>query len=377
MDLRLNEEQEMIRQMARDFLRNECSPAFVRAMEEDPQGYSPEMWKSMAELGWMGLPFPEEHGGFGNSFLDLCILVEEQGRFRLPAPFFSTVVLCGLPIARFGRDDQKKELLGSIANGERIMAYADTEPGASWDASGIRLKAASADGGGYRLEGTKLFIPYAHVADNLLVAARTGGPGEDGLTLFIVDARAAGISYEPLKTIGSDHQQKITFEGVRVFDNNILGKKDGGGEIVRAINEWGAAAKCAEMVGGAKRVLEMSLEYARQRVQFGHPIGTFQAVQHHCANMALDVEGSQFIAYEAIWRLSEGMDASTEVSMAKAWVSEAYQRVCTLGHQIHGAIGFTKDHDMQLFFRHARASELAFGDGDYHRERVARRLELI
>ncbi len=159
-------------------------------------------------------------------------------------------------------------------------------------------------------------------------------------------------------------------------EERLLGRSDPATDILQAIQEWGAAAKCAEMVGGAQRVLEMSVAYAQDRVQFGRPIGTFQAVQHHCANMAVDVDGSRFIAYEAIWRLSEGLHAATEVAMAKAWVSDAYQRVCSLGHQIHGAIGFTKEHDMQLYFRHAKASELAFGDGDYHREQVAQKLGL-
>ena len=189
-----------------------------------------------------------------------------------------------------------------------------------------------------------------------------------------MDAKSPGISYEALKTIASDHQVEIAFENVKVSAANVLGEENGGWAIVEKIAEWGAAGKCAEMVGGAQQVLEMSVEYAKQRVQFGRPIGSFQAIQHHCANMVTDVDGSRYIAYEAIWRVSEGMEASKEVSMAKAWVSDAYRRVCALGHQIHGGIGFTKEHDMQLYFRRAKAAELAFGDGDYHRELVAQHL---
>ena len=375
MDLGLSEEQEMIKTSSRDFLEKECPKTLVREMEEDERGYPPELWKKMAAQGWLGMVFDEKHGGTGQSFTDLCVLIEEHGRALLPGPFFSTVVLCGLPIAQFGTDAQKQEHLPAIADGNRIMVYAQTEPSGTWEASGVELKAA-AQGDGYILNGVKLFIPDAHEADYLLVVARTkdGGKPEDGITLFLVDAKGAGITYEALKTIATDHQSEITFKDVKVPAADILGKVNEGWPIVQKISQWGAAGKCAEMVGGAQMVLEMSVEYAKQRVQFGRPIGSFQAIQHHCANMVTDVDGSRYISYEAIWRLSEGLDAAKEVSMAKAWVSDAYRRVCALGHQIHGGIGFTKEHDMQLFYRRAKAAELAFGDGDFHRELVAQKL---
>lgn len=376
MDLRLSEEQELVRTAARDFLGKECPVAHVRAMEEDARGYSPALWRKMAELGWMGLSLSEKFGGIGNSFLDLCILIEEQGRCRLPAPFFSTVVLGGLPIAKFGNEAQKSDYLPAIAAGDRIMAYAEAEPGAAWGVPEVGLTATRAGEEHYVLDGTKLFVPYAHTAHDMLVVARTSGASEGEVTLFLVDAESPGIRYERLETIGSDHQYEVALKDVRVPRCNVLGEVDGGRTIVEAIDEWGTAAKCAQMVGGAQRVLDMTVEHATQRVQFGRPIGTFQAVQHHCANMAVDVLGSRFIAYEAIWRVSEGMDAREEVSMAKAWVSDAYQRVCNLGHQIHGAIGFSKEHDLQLYSRHAKAAELSFGDGDYHRELLAQRFGL-
>jgi alkylation response protein AidB-like acyl-CoA dehydrogenase len=372
MDLGLSEEQEMIKTSARDFLEKECPKTLVREIEEDARGYSPELWKKMAELGWMALPFPEEYGGTGNSFLDLCVLIEEHGRALVPGPFFNTVVLCGLPILSFGSDAQRQEHLPAIADGNRIMVYAQTEPSASWDAAGVELT-AKADGDFCVLNGIKLFIPNGEAADNLLVVARTGD-GEKDITLLLVDAKSPGVAYEGLKTIASDHQAEITFKDVRVPASNILGEVNKGWDIVEKIQEWGAAGKCAEMVGGAQFVLEMSVEYAKQRVQFGRPIGSFQAIQHHCANMVTDVDGSRYIAYEAIWRVSEALDSAKEVSMAKAWVSDAYRRVCALGHQIHGGIGFTKEHDMQLYFRRAKAAELAFGDGDFHRELVAQHL---
>ncbi len=375
MDLKLTEEQELIKSSVRNFLKKECPSTLVRALEEDPQGYSPKLWKQMADLGWMGICFPTQYGGTGMSFQDLCIVIEERGFFRLLDPFLSTVVLCGLAIERFGTEAQKSEYLPDIASGSRIMTYAELEDGATWGSSRVETT-AQAEVGGYVLNGTKLFVPYAHVADDLLVVARTSGSSEDGVTLFLVDAREPGVSFEPLETIGSDHQQKLTFENVRVAEEKILGPKEEGRTIAGAVNQWGTAAKCAEMVGGAQRVLEMTLEYAKQREQFGRPIGSFQAVQHHLANMAIDVLSSRFIAYRAVWSVSQGMDASEEVSVAKAWVSDAYQRVCALGHQVHGAIGFTREYDLQLFYRHAKAADLAFGDGDYHRELVALQLGL-
>ena len=374
MDLGLSEEQQMIQTSAREFLAEKSSKEVVRAMEEDDLGYPPELWKEMAGQGWMGMVFPEQYGGDGFSFLDLAVLIEEMGRNLTPSPFFNTVVLCGMPILEFGTDAQKEAHLSKIAAGDEIWVYAQTEPSATWEASGVELT-ASKDGDEYTLNGTKLFISYGGAADQLLVVARTKeGKGDDGITLFLVEAKSPGISYESLKTIASDHQVEIAFDNVKVSAANVLGEENGGWAIVEKIAEWGAAGKCAEMVGGAQQVLEMSVEYAKQRVQFGRPIGSFQAIQHHCANMVTDVDGSRYIAYEAIWRVSEGMDASKEVSMAKAWVSDAYRRVCALGHQIHGGIGFTKEHDMQLYFRRAKAAELAFGDGDYHRELVAQHL---
>lgn len=375
MDLTFSEDQQMIQAAARDFLIKECPPAYVRAMEQDEKGYAPEQWRKMAELGWMGLAFAEEYGGTGCGFLELCVLLEEHGRFRLPGPFFATVVLTGLAIAGFGSETQKSAYLPAVAAGERIMSYAETEAGGGWDASGIML-AARAEQGDFVLDGAKLFVPYAAAADVLLVAARTGGSGEHGVTLFLVDAGSAGIGFAPLRTIGSDHLYAVRFEGVRVSRSCMLGELDRGWPLVEAIRRRGAAGLCAEMAGGAQRVLEMTLEYATQRNQFGKPIGSFQAVQHHCADMAVDVLGARLLAYEAILRLSEGLDAVAEVFMAKAWASEAYQRVCGLSHQIHGAIGFTKEFDLQLYSRHARSAELSFGDGDYCRERVAQLMGL-
>ncbi len=377
MDFALNEEQEMLRKMSRDFLENECPKTLVREMEEDEKGYSPELWKKMAELGWMGLVFPEEYGGEGMNFLDLTVLIEELGRALVPGPYLSTVVYCGLSILAAGTDEQKREFLPKIAKGDLTLSLALTEPSATWDAAGVTV-AAVPEGDDFVISGTKLFISDAHVADYLLCVARTkeSGDKEDGITLFLVDAKSPGISCTPLKTIASDRQFEVVFDKVRVPRKNMLGEPDRGWAVIKEMLPQAMLAQCALMVGGAQQVLEMTVNYAKERVQFGRPIGSFQAIQHKCADMAIDVDGCRFITYQAAWKLSEGLPCALEVSMAKAWVSEAYRRTCVEGHQIHGGIGFIKDHDMQLYYRRAKASELMFGDADYHRELVAQQIGL-
>ena len=287
----------------------------------------------------------------------------------LPGPFFSTVVMAGMAVLDAGSEEQKQEILPRIADGQLIVTLALTEPSARWDATGVET-AAESNEEGYLIDGTKLFVPDAGAADYLVVAARTGGAEED-VSLFLVPRESEGVSVTPLKTIAQDKQFEVSFAGVKAPSSALLGELNGGWLTVEKVLQWGAAGKCAEMVGGSQRVLDMTVEYAQQRVQFGRPIGSFQAIQHHCANMATDVEGSRYITYQAAWRLSEGLPSGMEVAAAKAWVSEAYRRVCALGHQCHGAIGFTKEHNMQLYSRRAKAAELAFGDADLHLEKVA------
>lgn len=377
MDLGLSEEQEILKTSARDFLAKECSKELVKELDESDTGYSPEMWQKMAELGWMGLVFPEEYGGSGGAFLDLVVLLEEMGYNILPGPFFSTVVLGGLPILSAGSEEQKKEILPRIANGEAILTMALTEPSASYEASAIAVK-ASPRGDEYIINGTKLFVPDANVADYLLCVTRTKETAnpEEGITIFVVDAKSPGIKCTLLKTLARDKQNEVIFDNVSVPKSSILGELDRGWPIVKDILEKAAVAKCAEMVGGAQAALEMAVDYAKERVQFGHPIGSFQAIQHYCANMVTDVDGARYITHEAAWMVSEGLPAVKEVAMAKAWVSDAYQRVTLLAHQIFGGIGFTMDHDLHLYYRRAKAGAQAFGDSDFQREIVAGELGL-
>ncbi|MBI4186496.1 MAG: acyl-CoA/acyl-ACP dehydrogenase [Chloroflexi bacterium] len=377
MNFTLSEEQEMLKKMARDFLVEKCPKTVVRELEDDERGYSPQLWQEMAGLGWMGLAIPEKYGGGGMSFLDLAILLEEMGRACLPGPFFSTVLLGGLPIADIGTEEQKQEYLPKISAGEAIFTLALTEPSGRYDAASMAVRAA-ADGDDYIVNGTKLFVSDAHIADYLLCVARSSGrpKPEDGITIFIVDAKSPGISCTVLKTIARDKLCEVVFDRVRVPGKNILGQPGRGWSEVRRIMERAATAKCCDMVGAIQQVLDMTVDYAKERKQFDRPIGSFQVIQHYCANMATDVDGSRFAAYRAAWRLSEGVPCAKEAAVAKAWLSEACERVLALAHQIHGAIGVTMDHDLQFYTRRAKAAAATFGNADFHQETVAQEMGL-
>ncbi len=371
MDFSLNEEQEMLRKMARDFLTDQCPKSLVREMAKDERGYPPELWKGMAGLGWMGLAFPERYGGSGGSFLDLTVLLEEAGRACLPGPFFSTVVLGGLTILEAGNEEQKQELLTKVSKGELLFTLALTEPGASNESSTIAVKAIP-DNNNYIINGTKLFVPDAHIADYIICVART----TEGISLFLVDAKSSGIESTVLKTIDGNKQCELIFADVKVPKKEVLGELGHGWAAVEKVIERAKVAKCADMVGISQQALEMAVDYAKQRVQFGVPIGSFEVIQHYCADMAIDVDGSRFITYDAAWRLSEGISCAKEVAIAKAWVSEACQKVVSQAIHIFASIGMSEDHDMPLYFKRAKAAELAFGSSEPQHELVAQEIGL-
>jgi len=323
MDFSLTEEQEILRTVARDFLATECPKELVREMAKDEMGHPLHLWQQMAEVGWMGLIIPKEYGGAGGSFLDLIVLLEEMGRACLPGPFFSTVVLGGLTVLEAGNEEQKAELLPQLAEGEILLTLAITEPSAKYTGDGIQTKATPRDKE-FIIEGTKLFVPDAHTSDYLICAVRTKATQspEDGITLFLVDAKSPGISCTLLKTMAGDKQCEVTFDNVTVPFSNILGNLNVGWLILDKVLEKAVVAQCAQMVGGTKQVLEMTVEYAKQRIAFGHPIGSFQAIQHHCANMLVDVDGCSLVVNNAAWRLSQGLPATQEVAIAKALINE-------------------------------------------------------
>lgn len=378
MDFGLSEEQQMLKTSARGFLQRECPKRLVRELDDSEEGYSPELWRKMAEQGWMSLVFPDRYGGSSGSFLDLAVLLEEMGYNIVPGPFFSAVVLGGLTVLAAGNEQQKGTLLPGVCSGQRIISLALTEPSAGYDAASVNTR-ATAGSGGYLLNGTKLFVLDANVAHQLICVARTRHTAnpEDGITLFLVDARRRGVERSLLQTLARDKQCEVIFRDVSVPETSVLGELDGGWAVVQDVLRMATVAKCAEMVGGAQAALDLAVSYAKERTQFGRPIGSFQAIQHYCADMVADVSGARFVTYRAAWRVSEGLPTAIDVAIAKAWTGEAYGRVASLAHQIFGAIGFTMDHDLHLYYRRAKAGEVVFGDADFQRAIIARELGLV
>ena len=377
MDFELNDEQQMLKTSARDFLTKECPKDLVREMMEHPTGHSPKLWQKMADLGWQALILPEEYGGIGMTFLDFAVLLEEMGRALLPGPFVPTVLLAGQPIMAAGSDEQKEQFLARIADGDIVMTLALMEENGGIEATDISTM-ATAGGDGFTLSGTKMFVPDAHVADYILCAARTkdGPDKEDGISLFLVGAKSSGLEIEVMETLTGQKMCRVVFNDVTVPMEAVLGEVDKGWPIVKTTVTQATIAECAWMIGGAQWVLDTSVAYAKEREQFGAPIGSFQAIQHKCANMAIDVEGAVDITYYAAWTVSEDeRNAAMAASMAKAWCSDIYTRAAAEGIQIHGGIGFTWEHDMHLYFKRAKTSEVTYGDGDYHRRKVAEMLE--
>lgn len=369
MDFDFTEKQEVIRKSAREFLAGKCLSSLVRAVEDGKLGYAAQLWQEIAELGWVGLVVPDELGGSGGTFLDVCVLVEEMGRVLAPVPFVP-VVLCQYAIMEAGTEEQKTKYLPAMASGELKMTFAMHDSSLSFDPFGLETK-ASKKGDRYLLNGTKHLVPFGLIADAYLVPAKAGKDGGDGVRLFLVDRSREGVTTSGTKTISGDEVAIVTLNDIEVSEDEVLSMSGESWPMLRNLFLRGAVLKCAEMIGGAERVLEQTVDYVKQRIQFDRPIGSFQAVQHRCANMAIGRDGARFATYQAAWLQSEGLPCEREVAIAKAWVSEAYTRICLDAHQAHGAIGFTKEYDLQLYSRRAKAAELAFGDAGYHYEALA------
>jgi alkylation response protein AidB-like acyl-CoA dehydrogenase len=378
MNFGFNEEQELLRNTARKFFENECPSETVRRLMETPEGINAELWKKLAEQGWLGLIYPEQYDGMALGLVDLVVLMEEMGRAVAPGPYFSTVLLGGLAILEAGGEGQKKEWLPKIAAGDKRVALAWMEPSAQLGPAGVTLTAVD-KGGKYALSGTKLFVHDAHTADALVVAARTRpGAGADGVSLFLLPKGTKGLEVTLLPTMDQTRKLcEVACSDVTVGGDALLGAAGSGWAPLARVLDRATVALCAEMCGGAQKVLDMTVEYAKIRQAFGRPIGSYQGVKHRAADMLVDVENSKSITYYAAWALDEGAaEAPLAVSMAKAYVSDAYRRVAAAGIQLHGGIGFTWEHDLHLYFKRAKGSEFTFGDATHHRERVAQLVNL-
>jgi len=378
MNFGFNDEQELLRSTARKFFENECGSDTVRRLMETPEGISPDLWTKLAEQGWLGLVYPEAYDGMGLGLVDLVVLMEEMGRAVVPGPYFSAVLLGGLAILEAGGEGQKKEWLPKIAAGDRRVALAWMEPSAQLGPAGVTLTAVE-KGGRYTLSGTKLFVHDAHTADALVVAARTRpGAGADGVSLFLLPKGTRGLEVTLLPTMDQTRKLcEVSLSDVSVGADALLGAAGAGWAPLSRVLDRATVALCAEMCGGAQKVLDMTVEYAKIRQAFGRPIGSYQGVKHRAADMLVDVENSKSITYYAAWALDEGAaEAPLAVSMAKAYVSDAYRRVAAAGIQLHWGIGFTWEHDLHLYFKRAKGSEFTFGDATHHRERVAQLVNL-
>jgi len=369
MNFAFTEEQEELRKTVRQFLDAKSPEAAVREQMETDNGFDPAVWSQMGEqLGLQGLIVPEEFGGSGYSYVELGIVLEEMGRALLCAPFFSTVVLAANTLIHSDDAAAQAAHLPGIADGSTIATLAFTEPSGKWDESGITME-ATASGDGFTLAGTKMFVIDGHTANLVLVAARTG----KGVSLFAVEGDAAGLTRTALSTMDQTRKQaKLEFAGTPA---TLVGTEGEGWTVLSRVLDLAAVGLAAEQVGGAQKVLDMAVEYAKVRVQFGRPIGSFQAIKHKCADMLLEVESAKSAAYYGMWCAAELNDELPSVaSLAKAYCSEAYFHATAENIQIHGGIGFTWEHPAHLYFKRAKSSELLFGDPTYHRELLAQRI---
>ncbi len=371
MDILMNDDERMVADSAREFLDAECPPSLVRAMEADPLGYPKELWAKVAELGWQGMCLPEKAGGSAMPLVFLGLVLREAGRTLAPLPLHSTAV-AALTIAADGTEAQQDKYLPDVVAGKSIMTWAFTEDDPRLIPEAVKMP-AKAQGEDFVLDGTKLFVDNFPAADHVLVVARTtpGSKGAEGLTLFIVDAKSKGISDKGLITLAKDRQSEVTFKGVKVPKANVIGSVGEAWPIVERMLDRGTALLCAQMVGAARKDIEMAFEYAKFREAFGQPIGAFQSVQHMCADMQIWVDGAELLTFEALWKLDQGLPASVEVSQAKAFCNEKCEAAVRQSQSIHGGIGFMMEFDLQLWFRRVSAWTMRMGTAYEHRARIA------
>lgn len=372
MDFGLSEEQELLQSSAREFLSQECPAAFVRELYDDADGFSRELHRKMAEMGWTGVLIPEDYAGLGLGMLDMAVLLEEIGRAVVPGPFLFSAVLTTLALVQGGSTAQKDTWLPRLASGKAIGTLAFLEPDDRLDAEGVSLKAKKTKDG-YTLSGTKMFVPFAAVADVLLVVARTKGEAENGVSLFVVERDAPGLSMKPLDIVDQTRRvYELEFKKVLVPKTALVGKEDKGWKIMAKLLDAACVAVAADSLGGAQKALEMAVEYTKGRTQFNRPIASFQALKHMAAEMVSEIEPARSLVWYAAYAFDAlPHEASRAAALAKARLSDVYSRTTNRAVQMHGGIGFTWEHDMHFWFKRAKWNEFAFGDAMYHRERLA------
>ena len=374
MDVLPGEEEQMVKNLAREFLEAECPTSLAREMEKDDLGYPPELWKKIADLGWFGMSLPETYGGQGLPLSYLGLISEELGRVIAPVPFHSTMV-AALTIAASGTEQQKQSILPHVSSGDMILTWAFQELNPKLSPEAIRTTAAETDDG-YIIDGTKMFVDNYVSADKILIACRTSSATDksEGLSMFIIDTNLSGMVETPLVTIAKDKQSKVKFDGVKISKDALVGEVGQGWGIAVDMLDRGTALLCAQMVGAARKDIEIGIEYAKNRVAFGRPIGAFQSVQHMCADMTIWVDGAQMLTYEALWKMDEGIPASVDVSQAKAFCNDKCQAAVRSSQVLHGGMGFMMEFDLHLWYRRVCAWTMRLGTSFEHRARVSKAL---
>ena len=372
MDVLPSEEEEMVKNAARAFLEGECPPSLARAMETDDLGYPPELWRKMAQLGWLGMALPESHGGQGLPLTYLGIVLEEVGRAIAPVPFHSTMVTA-LTIASDGSQEQQQTVLSRVSEGDSVLTWALTERDPRFLPETIDTEAVE-QGDNFVISGTKMFVDNFGAAEKCLVACRTAPASVDnqGISLFLVDTGSEGISHVLLTTLARDKQSQVTFDKVSVPRANLVGQVNQGWPVAEAMIDRATLLLCAQMVGATRKDAEMAIEYSKNRVAFGRPIGSFQSIQHLCADMTLWVDGAQLLTYEALWKMDQGLPASIEISQAKSFCNDKCEAVVRSSQVIHGGIGFMMEFDLHLWFRRVTSWTLRLGTSFEHRAKIAR-----
>ena len=378
MALALTEDQELIAKTARDFVDERSPVSRMRALRDaaDPKGYSPELWKELAELGWLGIPFPESLGGAGMGFAELVIVLEALGRNLAPEPVMGSLLLGGQAVLLGGSEAQKKRVLEPLVKGEKLVALAFQEARSRYDVHRVATRAEEKRGR-HRLSGEKLHVLDGHAADEFVVSARSSGNESDaeGITLFLVPADAPGLSREPQTRMDSRGAAVVRLEGVEVDADAVLGAVGQGGPLLEQVVDRATVGLCGEMLGGMSAVFDLTLAYMKEREQFETVIGTFQALKHRVARVFMEIELSRSVVLAAARTVDDGVDASELAklcSLAKARCSDAYLLAANEGVQIFAGVGMTDEYDVGLYLKRARAAELSFGDAAWHRDRWAR-----
>lgn len=369
-DYSFSEKQEMMRAAARELFYRECPPGLVRKVEAGEVRFPISLWKKLADLGWLGLMIPEEYGGSGATLLDLLVILEEAGRVLLPVPLIPNTA-GALAVVLGGSRELKGKILPQLVCGEVIITVALTGPRVAAEADVVALWDTNSCC--CRVRGTKVFVPDAMAARYIVFTAQSCA-GSDGVSLLVVDLNATGVTCSPLKAISGAKLYQVTFDDVYVPAGNALGGVDGGVPLAEKITRFGAVAECAWMLGAARRIFEMAVEYVKVRKQYGRPIAAFQSVQHQCADMAVDLRAAEYLTHQAGWKLDKYPESVMEVSVAKAWVNEACRRVAAKACYLHGAVGYSEEHDVQLYLRRIIGAVSSFGDTSSHLRVVAQEL---